>query len=403
MTDTPVTNLAVDLMEESTATDNSPPAENKKKLIKNLKELEATQENFDQIKKHISSIIDSLVKNRSLFSRAAVYWENMPLWLKIIAGVVLVVPTLVLGIAIHVTTLIVISVLTLVAYVASALVLENHVQKEEHITERLKENMLGLADSLGSVIESFEPLRKQIAEEIEYFHQENERLNLNTTELSEQIEQLTTQAEQLQKTEQSLRKTKEKLENTADTLDVKVKIQEELLLINKAELQKIKEEIEKNELELSEKISELNQVKQEMGVEIERTESIAQVLKKTVEKLSQTAIKDQNHRESFQNKLNDFFANKEESFNKVAKRICDAEHELCLVKEELNFSNKRYQELLERQEHVIKRLEQIKVSHLPAPQHSNAKALSQFGIMANIEDSTANVQPEEIRMQTAAY
>ncbi|KGP63285.1 microtubule-binding protein [Legionella norrlandica] len=390
MTDTPA-NLAIGIHEENTSPDFSPSTNNSEKLIKNLKELETTQENFAQIKKHIGAIIDAIAKNRSLFSRAAVYWEEMPLWLKIIAGLAIVVPTLVLGIAIQVISLIVVSILSLALYVGCALILENHVKKEEHVTERLKENMITLADSLGSVIESFEPLRKQIAAEIEYFHQENERLNLNIIELGDQIEQLTIQAEQLQQTQQSLQKTKEKLEKTAETLDEKVKIQAELLQINQKELQKTREAIAKNELELSEKIIELANVKKELGIEIEKTESISRELKKAVESLSKTTIQDQNQRESFQNKLNNFLTNKEESFKKVADRICDAERALSLAKEELNFSNQRYQELLERQEQVLERLEQIKLHR--KPMYSNANILSKLGILAQEENKASKCDP----------
>ncbi|HDV5711104.1 TPA: Dot/Icm T4SS effector LegC2/YlfB [Legionella pneumophila] len=400
MTDTPKTNLSVDEIKEDTPKDQPLPEENTEILVKKLKVLETTQENFDQIKKHIAAVIDSLAKNRSFFGRVAAYWGEMQLWLKITLGIVLVVPTLTLGIAIQVASLIVVSVLTLVTYVGSALLLENHVQKEEHITDRLKEEMIGLADNLGKVIESFEPLRRQIAEQIEYFHKENDRLNLNVTELSDHIMRLTKQAEQLQKTEQTLRKVREELEKTSETLDEKVQVQTELLQINQEELNRIREEIAKNEIELSEKISELDQVKEEMSVEIEKAETVTQVLKNTVEKLSQTAIADHNHRESFQNKLNDFLSNKEQSFNDVAQRICEAERELCLVKEELNFSNKRYQELLERQEEVVKRLEQLQSSRKPTP-YSNAKVLGKLGIMATEEtESPPPVSAEENTIPT---
>ncbi|HAT1766205.1 TPA: microtubule-binding protein [Legionella pneumophila] len=400
MTDTPKANLAVDEIKEDTPKDQPLPEENTEILVKKLKVLETTQENFDQIKKHIAAVIDSLAKNRSFFGRVAAYWGEMQLWLKITLGIVSVVPTLTLGIAIQVASLIVVSVLTLVTYVGSALLLENHVQKEEHITDRLKEEMIGLADNLGKVIESFEPLRKQIAEQIEYFHKENDRLNLNVTQLSDHIMRLTKQAEQLQKTEQTLRKVREELEKTSETLDEKVQVQTELLQINQEELNRIREEIAKNEIELSEKISELDQVKKEMSVEIEKAETVTQVLKNTVEKLSQTAIADHNHRESFQNKLNDFLSNKEQSFNDVAQRICEAEHELCLVKEELNFSNKRYQELLERQEEVVKRLEQLQFSRKSTP-YSNAKVLGKLGIMATEDkESPIPVSSEENTIPT---
>ncbi|CZG42024.1 Dot/Icm T4SS effector LegC2/YlfB [Legionella pneumophila serogroup 1] len=400
MTDTPKANLSVDEIKEDTPKNQPLPEENTEILVKKLKVLETTQENFDQIKKHIAAVIDSLAKNRSFFGRVAAYWGEMQLWLKITLGIVLVVPTLTLGIAIQVASLIVVSVLTLVTYVGSALLLENHVQKEEHITDRLKEEMIGLADNLGKVIESFEPLRKQIAEQIEYFHKENDRLNLNVTQLSDHIMRLTKQAEQLQKTEQTLRKVREELEKTSETLDEKVQVQTELLQINQEELNRIREEIAKNEIELSEKISELDQVKKEMSVEIEKAETVTQVLKNTVEKLSQTAIADHNHRESFQNKLNDFLSNKEQSFNDVAQRICEAERELCLVKEELNFSNKRYQELLERQEEVVKRLEQLQLSRKPTP-YSNAKVLGKLGIMATEEkEYPTPVSPEENTIPT---
>ncbi|CZI33469.1 Uncharacterised protein [Legionella pneumophila] len=98
--------------------------------------------------------------------------------------------------------------------------------------------------------------------------------------------------------------------------------------------------------------------------------------------------------------MNDFLSNKEQSFNDVAQRICEAERELCLVKEELNFSNKRYQELLERQEEVVNRLEQLQLSRKPTP-YSNAKVLGKLGIMATEEkESPTPVSSEENTIPT---
>ncbi|OCH98308.1 hypothetical protein A8135_12185 [Legionella jamestowniensis] len=103
-----------------------------------LAKIAITQEQLTQIKQSLGAIIDTMQQNDSLFSRAATFWGNLPLWQKILGGIVLTVPTLAAGIAAHIGILLAISGVTVVAYTASGIVLDDHHSCNKNIADRLK-------------------------------------------------------------------------------------------------------------------------------------------------------------------------------------------------------------------------------------------------------------------------
>lgn len=360
----------------------SPTNKKTNEVKKNLEQVLLTQQELAQIKENLSKMIDAMAHNPSLLSRAATYWGELPLWQKIVAGIALIVPAFVVAFITQVAVLFSISIFMLFTYTASSILLDNHHTQNINRTENLKTGISGLADTLGVVILSLDKLREQIATEIEHFQKENERLALHTNELSDQIEQLTTQSEQLRLTEQALRKTHSELETQAESLNVSVKEHTELLQTTKEELKKVQLGYEKSQTNLTEKISELNTVKIEMSSEIEKGKGLAATLQAAVLSLSNTVILDGEQQKVFKEKLDLFLNNKEASFHLIAERICNAEAELSIVKDELARSNERYHELLNRGEAQVLRLEQLKSTPAQTPKTSPATAMKNIGLYA---------------------
>lgn len=351
----------------------------------NLKQIANSQEQLSQIKKSLGVIIDTMEQNESFFSRAANFWGKLPLWQKILGGIALTVPTLAAGLAAHIGILLAISGVTVIAYTASGIVLDDHHSCNKNIADRLKQGIFSLADILEITIAALEKVRQNLAIEIEKFRIQNEKLTNTIGELGGQVESLTNQVEIFIATEQLLRTSKEELEATNQNLKQTVAENNDLLRANQQELTQVKQDYEKSRIQLSEKVTELAEVRVSMGLEVEKAKKVAATLQGTVQTLSSTVIEDSSHRKAFQEKLEHFLVDSEASFDKVADRICEAERELAAVKEELQHSNERYQSLLERQEKQVDRLEKLEVkatSIQTTPKITFSRLLTEQGLYA---------------------
>lgn len=339
--------------------ENSPPIQNTQNDTENLKELFLTQKQLTNIKKDLDSMIDVMAQNPSLFSRAANFWGSLPLWQKIIAGIVIIVPTFLIAVLAHIMIFFAISAFSLVAYIASSFILDNHYSSITNTTDSLKAGISSLADVLGTVIQSLDKLHRDLVISLEEFQKENEKLAGKINELGGQVEILTLQTEKFRNTVQSLEETKNQLEQKATTLAGTVQEHTELLEKTRRQLEQAQKDYEASQSQLTEKIVELNQVKIDMTLEIEKTKLVAATLQAAVNSLTDSTITTEENRDAFKERLDEFLSNKEESFDKIAGHISDAERELVLVKDELNRTNQQYKELLGRQEPLVARLEAL--------------------------------------------
>lgn len=350
-----------------------------------LENIVATQKQISQVKASLGTIIDTMAQNPSLFTRAATYFGEIPLWQKITLGLGLSVPTLAAGIFAHVGVLLVIGGVTVVAYTGMGIVLDDHHHCNINIAERLKSGIFNLADVLQLTIDALDTIRTKLAAEIEKFKTENLKLAEHVAELGDQIDLLSAQVELYIETEKLLRETKVALEETAAKLNASTSEQTELLKQNQDELSRITKAYSKSQEQLTDKIGELTTVRVSMGLEVEKAKKVAATLQGTVSTLSGTVIDDVKQRQAFQEKLTVFLADKESSFDTIAERICMAERELTRVKDELKNSNERYNELLARQEKQIARLEALDNKITPEPMKSKdhvAELLNINGIYA---------------------
>jgi len=337
--------------------------EQTKKKNKKIQDIILTQEHLEKMKNDLNRMIDVMAENPSLFSRASRFWGKMPLWQKIIAGIFVVLPTLLIGSFTGIGTLIAISICSLIAYTAGGLLLNNHQYHNTNTTDDLKSGVAGLAGLLGTVILSLEDLRKQFAEAIDEMKEENASLKTNVTEFQKQIKALTAQIKQLEATTASLTLTKQGLEQTASSLQETVANQNTLLNENQQLIKQTQKDFEASQKELTAQIAELNEIKTNLELKLTETDTLATTLKAAVKTLSDMVVADEQQKTVFQAKLTDFLENKSASFDQVADRICKAEEELAKVKEELENANEKYKlligehkQLLDRQGEQIDRL-----------------------------------------------
>lgn len=341
-----------------------------------------SQKHLDQIKTSLGAIIDTMQENESFFSRAANFWGKLPLWQKIIGGVVMSVPTLAAGIAAHLSALLVISGVTVLGYTASSIVLDDHHSNIQNFADRLKEGIFKLADILQITINALDRVRENLAKEIEKFRQQNLAFQKNITNLHTEVEMLTDQVDLLSDTEKLLRASKDELERTTANLKSTLKNNEKLLKTYEQELTQIRKEYAQNQLQLSEKVHELNEVRHTLNQEVKKAKVLIDTLQGTVSSLVNSHLEDETHRQAFQNRLKNFLCDEQASFASIADRICKAEEELVLVKEELKQSNERYSLLLSWQEQQVTRLEKIQMRPVPSPETDRQSCLTQVGLYA---------------------
>ena len=352
--------LASDI-HQSEHTEQDTLAQKTKKDKERFEKIVTTQNKIQKIKIDLNQLIQSMGNNPSWLSRAASFWNEIPLWQKITAGAVLTIPLLMIGIMANLAALITLSIVTGIIYAVSHILLENHQNQNTNNTKHLNAGISSLVDLLDTVISTLDLLREQLALEIDAFQKENARLTQNVDQFCEQINSLKSEISKINDTEKALRATQIELELTAKTLKGSIEEQSQVLENTQKELEQVVLAYKDNQNQLSEKIKELDEVKVKMSKEVDQAQTLSLVLRSTVEALSKTVIADEEQRTSFQLRLNEFLINKEKSFDQVAERICEAERKLSVVTKQLEESNQRYRKLLDRQEQQIIRLEQIDV------------------------------------------
>lgn len=341
-----------------------------------LHRIASTQEQLSNVKDNLNTFIDSLVLNPSMISRAADYWGALPMWQKIVGGVVVSAPTLAIG-------LLPVSALNLAIYATSSIVLDEHHTCSVDIADRLKKGVLSMANILEVVITDLESIRTRLGLEIERFKEENLKLTEYINTLSNEIESLTNQVEVLIKTEEILRENAAELEKTNESLKSQITIQADLIDTNQQKMELIRHDYKKNQESLSEKMIELSAVNRSLTAEVAKAKSVTNVLQGTLNTLSGTVLSDKKHQESFKANLDKMVNNSQTEFSDVANRMLETERELARVKQELNESNGRYNELLERGEKQIARLEalfQEQAAENQAPTRKESEFLSLKGL-----------------------
>ncbi|MCW8409028.1 hypothetical protein OQJ13_08600 [Legionella sp. PATHC035] len=325
------------------------------KLVK----ITITKEIFEQIKKSLQDTIKSMEKNPSMFSRAAEYWGELPLWQKIIGGVALTVPTLIMGIVAHIGFLLALCGVTAVTYTAGGIILDDHHKCSTSAIESLQQGILGLADLLQLTINALDIIRQQLAVEIQKFANENVRLTENIEALSKRIDLIDKQVMATVKINEALGETQSGLVEVSGALKKGVEQQTDLMQKNQEKLDRITEGYKASQEELKQKVLEVHKVREALGADLDKAQIMIDTLHATISELTAAAIGKEEQRQAFQERLDLFLTNKETSFDTIVTRICDAERKLVLVQQELEKSNARYQELLVIQEKHIDTLKTL--------------------------------------------
>lgn len=316
-----------------------------------------SQDQLVQFKHDLKQIIESMNPGTSWFHRASIFWANLPLWLKVVAAIVLIVPPFVIGIVLHIASLIVISVAVFIFYSAFSFFFYNHKQSAESSNDQIEQEIYKLANGLDTVIFSLDVQSKKISDELDDFHVKNRKLEIKVNELSTHRLKLEQTSILYSELVGDLQVNNNDLDSTLDSLShSKLKHLENLQIYQNMIVQ-FKKDQELNQHELSEKISELNRVKNELSEALQIPNSLLPALKESVEQLMLKAFKRKEDQVRFQENLDLFLSKKEGSADVLIQRLNDTQHKISVIKEALNVNHRRYEDLLNREDDVITRLE----------------------------------------------
>jgi len=88
-----------------------------KPALERIKKIKNSQSQLGKIQRDLEDLIDAMTQNPSILSRAANYWGTLPLWQKIVTGVIITAPPLVIGILAQLIVCFVITAFLLASYI----------------------------------------------------------------------------------------------------------------------------------------------------------------------------------------------------------------------------------------------------------------------------------------------
>lgn len=322
----------------------------------NFQKIIITQDIFKKIKESLLVTIQSMEKNPSLLSRAAEFWGELPLWQKILGGVALTVPTLILGIIAHLGFMLAICGVTTVVYAGGGLILDDHHSCNTSVTESLAKGIIGLADLLELTISALDAIRQKLAEEVAKFTAENDRLKENVNSLSFKIQSLGIEITAAAELALALKTTKDELEKTAQNLKDQIGAQSELFVSTQQELQKVTDAYDANQQLLAEKINDFSETEKKLQDDLKKARMLTDYLGTVVNQFSKTILNDDQQKEEFTKRLNEFLHNGEASFAALAERWSIAEEKLMATEQKLTETEKNLAALSVTYEDILNKL-----------------------------------------------
>lgn len=316
-----------------------------------------SQEKLAHMIKSLMTVIDSMDRVPSFFSKAATFWATIPWWLQLIALVVVVVPPLVLGIVFTISALIVISASIFILYCGFSFLFFNHNQYQAGNTDLIKEQIIHLANDLDLELQQLESQTKEIVREATLFRSANNELAQKIDTLETQIDQLTQQSILLNKTNNDLNADNEALGNIVVRLDEANQEHAMQLQVYKQMMRQLKLNHKENSNKWSETISELSQIIIDLNSELTQQKQISQTFKTSVEQMKGIVFTDEKDQIIFQEKLEGLFSKKIDTAHELRQRIEQANRERSILEEAIALCNQQFEQLLKREEVTLTRME----------------------------------------------
>lgn len=334
-----------------------------------LKKLKNSQVKLTQIQKDLEILVDSMAKNTSIFSRASNFWGRVPLWQKILAGILIAAAPIVAGVFAQLLLWLVITAFVSAIYIGASVVLDDHFNHSQHSTQNIKLGITSLAEGLQVLMTSLEQISEALTEQVDLFSKENQQFTEHVSDLGKGNVSLTEEIKKLQDIEKKLRLRQGELEKTCNELSKSVVQQTKLLEETQSTLTKVKIDHTDTQTQLKEKTSELAEIKDQLTTAINNYKRLEEFMNETLKVMTTKMSENAPQQELFQQQLT--------AFSKIIAKICNEANELTEVKKSFRQKTNEYQDLIARYERIVIRFEKT----YPAKQRPTA--LNLHGIYAN--------------------
>lgn len=314
-----------------------------------LHQIDQMCKQLGKLQQDLEVAIDSFADNKSLFSRAAAYWGQWPLWIQISGGFLLALSLLIFSVSI--------SMLTLGSYTAVAFLLNDHHGLLRNNTQKFKTIMQNLTNLLGNLIGLITNVHEQLKNEIESIQARNQQLQQNIGQLNKQSSTLTEQINELTETEKKLQAIIKTHELTIILLQDANKEQSELFQKTQTQLAEVTVQSEETQAHLSEKINQLEKIRIQIESEHEQMVRTVFTLKNTVLSLSNPALVKEEHQDLLKQKLQEFVTSKEKDLSHFAISTSQINLDLEITQKQLHESLQQQAELRQDLESLIKEFE----------------------------------------------
>ncbi|RUR11572.1 hypothetical protein [Legionella septentrionalis] len=307
-------------------------------------QMEEVHSQIHNIKKHLDAMIDTTYHNSSMIGRWANFWGGeVPLWQKILAGVGFFGTLLALGVLGHLLPLILITVVSAVAYGIISYIFDEHYESARISKDSLKKGIFGLVGVLGGIIENLQQLKIQLSQEVEQFKRENEKLNCSIAELTQQVQLLSQDVQGL------------------------------------AEVQG---EFTQLKIAYSQSLARLEEFKTKTAKQIENLKEVTNQLTRISCEISDVYIQDNEHKQMFVMQLQQFVNHGTEEAIKKSEEYILLKQELAVIKKQLQESGTLYEQLNSVSESFFKKYhEELKQLQALKPNDNPVSQVQPFSFM----------------------
>lgn len=318
------------------------------KMTQSKKQLLEFQEKLD-------TLVDSMTKNPSILSRIATIWGKISLWQKVLGGLLLLAPPILLGALVQSITAYAIACVLLVSYLSISVLLDDHFTHTQNHTQDIKTGVSNLAEGMSTVLSVLEQISDALAEQVASFSMENQHFTEHLGDLKQGNNALSSETQRLRQTENSLNKTEAEL--AATCIDLQEDLARQVLLANETQqaLTQLQSDFANNQQLLQEKNQQLHAITEQFQQDSAQYSQKITVLNETIQKLSALCIDRHTDREAFNLRLTELIHGKSLQRN----GFFSEEKELAQVKKQLQDATERYEQLMSVFSEQIGRLEHL--------------------------------------------
>lgn len=355
--ESPVSNHVISIPADSSAAVSQESSVHAQYLERILK----TQDNMRRMREGFEAVLASCNDNQSLLSKAAAFWADVSSWYKIGLGVVVIAPFFVLSVLANLSVLLTLSIVAVVVYAASSILLDNHQNNTSLNQAKLNAVASALLGFFEETIGVLHDLSNQISLELDAFTRENAALALRVLDLGRQVEDISGHNKSLLETTTALNETKESLNRTVERLNDDMKRQSALLDAMQSELQTALSLHNEAQESFSREISELNEARVTMGAHNESMQKVITMLKTMVTNLSTALFKRNEDRMKLEAKLEDILSGVMSGLTVATQGFEGSCAHFDETVEETKALNARHSALLDKQERQVTQLEQLAI------------------------------------------